>query len=400
MKPFKTAFRLAVLTAAVTYGLIVLGGVVFNTGSSLACPDWPLCNGQVFPEMTGGVLYEHSHRILGTIVGLCSIGLCWLLWTPRPPLPSLRRWGALLLLLVIAQGVLGGIIVIYQLPPLVRMAHLGTSMIVLMLALYLCRATWVRARDAAAPPPAPIPGARGVAGLLVVTILAVFLQILFGALVRHTGATFSLQLGWPGSIVAVDPVSGQPTLWPGSAPQQANVLHRYVAPLIALMVTVACARAFVAARGAGRTRLALWAWGPVALVLVQILLGVAMLGTMLNVGSILSIAIRTAHLGVAALLLANLFLLILGFAAREAALTFAIGDSGQEPWGNHGLIPAQNSRQQWRAGRAARAPGEQLETPARRTHLDRQRGSEAQPQAFRQALVANHRPLGARVHRP
>ena len=56
----------AVLTAVFTLILMTLGGAVHATGSSLACPDWPLCYGQAFPEMVGGILYEHSHRLLGT----------------------------------------------------------------------------------------------------------------------------------------------------------------------------------------------------------------------------------------------------------------------------------------------------------------------------------------------
>ena len=53
-----------------TFALVTLGGVVHNTESSLACPDWPLCFGQVMPEMEGGVAIEHSHRLLATLVVL------------------------------------------------------------------------------------------------------------------------------------------------------------------------------------------------------------------------------------------------------------------------------------------------------------------------------------------
>lgn len=52
----------AIFTAASTFVLLIVGGLVHGTGSSLACPDWPLCHGQFLPKMENGVLYEHSHR--------------------------------------------------------------------------------------------------------------------------------------------------------------------------------------------------------------------------------------------------------------------------------------------------------------------------------------------------
>ena len=62
--------RLSAAAALLTLALIVAGGVVTNTDSGLACPDWPTCYGSVVPPMVGNVAVEHTHRLVATAVGL------------------------------------------------------------------------------------------------------------------------------------------------------------------------------------------------------------------------------------------------------------------------------------------------------------------------------------------
>ena len=57
-------YRFAVATAVATYLLILIGGLVHGTGSSLACPDWPTCYGTLLPKMEGGVLVERANKFL------------------------------------------------------------------------------------------------------------------------------------------------------------------------------------------------------------------------------------------------------------------------------------------------------------------------------------------------
>ena len=92
--------RFAILTAAATYALLFLGGLVTSTGSGLAVPDWPLSFGQVFPEMVGGVLFEHGHRLAASGVGLLTLVLSiWTVGSERRP--AVRVLGILMLVAVV-----------------------------------------------------------------------------------------------------------------------------------------------------------------------------------------------------------------------------------------------------------------------------------------------------------
>ena len=321
MRRYWIAFWLAVTTALATFCLIVLGGVVFNTGSSLACPDWPKCFDQWMPNMVGGVLYEHSHRILGAVVGLCSILLGITLWKKEPGVPALRGAGLAIPLLVIFQGVLGGIVVLYKLPMLVRAGHLAMSMIVLMTLLYICRATWVRSRGMA-----PLrafgaaAGIRAAFSILAITAALVYLQLILGALVRHTNSSEAAGWGLARAMIGIDPLTGQYSLWPGDAAARLNVLHRYAALLVALLVVACSARCWALLRERLDRRKTTLLWLPAALVLLQIAIGIAMLALWnlklypgLNISdhaaTLVQVVMRTLHLATGTLLLATLWLL-------------------------------------------------------------------------------------------
>src|SRR5262245_16027309 len=118
--------RLAQLAAVATFLLLVIGGTVNPTGSSLACPEPTfVCDGQLFPPMVGGVLYEHGHRLAAMTVGLLQIALTVMLFLRRP---ALRRLAVILLGMVMAQGALGAITVKYKLPWFVSTGHLLLGM--------------------------------------------------------------------------------------------------------------------------------------------------------------------------------------------------------------------------------------------------------------------------------
>src|ERR1044071_3776811 len=121
---------LAVATAAAPFLLILIGGLVHGTGSSLACPDWPTCYGTMMPKMEGGVLVEHSHRL--------AAGAALLQWVAKSPeARRLRPFGWLAVGLVFAQALLGGITVLLRLPTPVSTAHTATSLLFFLTVLYM-----------------------------------------------------------------------------------------------------------------------------------------------------------------------------------------------------------------------------------------------------------------------
>ena len=178
----RRAHRLAVLTAAATCVLIVFGGLVTNTGAALAVPDWPTTFGHnmfLFPwsQMVGGVFYEHSHRLLGSLVGMLTLALAAVLW-PRGG--RLRALGIVAVVAVIAQGVVGGLRVVLLTDGL-AMVHgpLAQGFFALIVAIALMTSARM-----ARPAPALDGATRG---LTLAAATLVYLQIVFGALLTHVG---------------------------------------------------------------------------------------------------------------------------------------------------------------------------------------------------------------------
>jgi cytochrome c oxidase assembly protein subunit 15 len=176
------AHRLAVSTATATVVLIVFGGLVTNTGAALAVPDWPSTFGHnmfLFPwsGMVGGVFYEHSHRLLGALVGLLTVALAVALWRRGG---RLRRLGLIALGVVIAQGVIGGLRVVLVTDAL-AMVHgpLAQAFFALVAAL-----AFVTSPAAARPPAEP---ERLVQRLALLAVAALYGQIVLGALLTHAG---------------------------------------------------------------------------------------------------------------------------------------------------------------------------------------------------------------------
>jgi heme a synthase len=187
------AHRLAVLTSVATGVLIVFGGLVTNTGAALAVPDWPSTFGHnmfLFPwsQMVGGVFYEHSHRLLGALVGALTLALAAALW-PRGG--RLRALGVVAVAAVVVQGVVGGLRVVWQTDAL-AMVHGPLAQAFFALVVGLALGT---SASMARPAPAVDSATRA---LTLTAALLVYLQIVFGALLTHAGR---LDLHLAGAVV-------------------------------------------------------------------------------------------------------------------------------------------------------------------------------------------------------
>ena len=183
--------RFAKLVAACTVVLIAAGGMVTSTDSGLSVPDWPTTYGEnmfTFPleKMVGGIFYEHGHRLIASTVGFLTIVLA--AWTWRI---DRRRWvrrlGAAALVAVIGQGLLGGITVMFFLPAPVSVGHAGLAQLFFCMTVALALFTspgWRAQRPA-------VDDAR-LRLVAAATTVAVYLQILIGATVRHTEAGLAI----------------------------------------------------------------------------------------------------------------------------------------------------------------------------------------------------------------
>ena len=221
---------LSYVLIVLSFAMVTLGGVVHNTGSSLACPDWPLCFGQVFPKMEGAVAVEHSHRLLGTLIGFLVIVLNVLTFTHAR---SLFKFSLLALGVVIFQGVLGGVTVLLKLSPVVSTSHLATSQLFLATLLYYTYRLH-RLVDARKTPTEDL--SRVAYNGVRLTLVAVFVQMCLGAFIRHGGASVACGLG-PNSLwTCVDNLQMQNTLWPSTGPAQMHMLHRFLGVAVAFLV--------------------------------------------------------------------------------------------------------------------------------------------------------------------
>ena len=303
--------RVSTRTVAVSvFLLLVAGALVTSTGSGLAVPDWPLSYGKLMPPMVGGILYEHGHRMIAatvaTMVGLQILVLGFGRTDRTTFRLGLAAFGAIL-----AQAVLGGLTVIFLLPPAISSAHAGLAQVVFALTATIALRTslfWSRFTEAAPLAAVPAGALAKAPRLALLAAGATYVQILLGAIVRHTGAGLAIP-DWPLSFGKAVPTGAD---WSGDG-VLAHFVHRTFAWAVAALVVAAALalRKLGAAPGLGALS-SLW----LVLLAVQVTLGATSVWTAKAVWA------TSAHLAVGGLLwIAGVLASVL--LARLAALSTA-----------------------------------------------------------------------------
>ena len=226
----------AVLTALATLALIGIGGLVTSHEAGMSVPDWPTTYGYnmfLFPinKWLGGIFYEHSHRLLASLVGLMTTVLAVWLWL-KDSRPWMYWLGVAAVVLVVAQGVLGGLRVTMHMDSLgIYHATIAQLFFVLTCAIALFTSRWWLnyGRDAlprvqhfqneAAQQHGPT--MQNLRGLVLFTTILIFVQLIIAAAMRHQHA---------GLAISDFPLA-HGSLWPDTS---ADAVARYNAQRVSI----------------------------------------------------------------------------------------------------------------------------------------------------------------------
>src|SRR5277367_5305296 len=174
--------KFALFVVAWTLLLLCAGALVTSEDAALAVPDWPLSYGTITPPMVGGIVYEHTHRLIAMGLGLLCIGLAALIWRTDDR-PWMRWLGIAALGGVVLQGVLGGLTVIKLLHYWLPVMHACTAQ--LMFALLVSIAVFTSRWWTESLPQYQDKGSPSVHSVVTINAFVIFLQVLAGAGFRH-----------------------------------------------------------------------------------------------------------------------------------------------------------------------------------------------------------------------
>jgi cytochrome c oxidase assembly protein subunit 15 len=269
--------------------------MVTSKNVGLAVPDWPTTFGYnmfLFPvsRWVGGILFEHTHRLMGSLIGLLTIILAAWLW-----LSDDRRWvrnlGVIAVIGVILQGILGGLRVTMMKDQIgifhacVAQAFLGLLVLIALVTTNFWRSvsSFLRGGPANAYPRAGSRHRLSIKTLAVAITVAIYVQLGLGATMRHQHRDLAI-LDFPTANGAWIPDTSTAALAKINAWRDARALsdvtafqiwlqmvHRFLALGIATAIIAFCARVWREMRGFGALKRLSLLW--VALVFGQIALG-------------------------------------------------------------------------------------------------------------------------------
>ncbi|WP_462137151.1 COX15/CtaA family protein [Candidatus Mycalebacterium sp.] len=240
--------RLSVISLVV---LLVWGNVVAGLKVGLACPDWPLCHGEVLPPLRWDIYAEFLHRVIGAVVAVLII---WL---------SARRFksyaGAtkavpvLTVFLLLFQIVLGGLVVLLKIPTDLTTLHFANGALIFCLVLYMSRFE---------SEPRGGLSLSGTGGMWFIFAAIIFTQAVLGAFVRHSHAGLACGLDFPKCL----------GVWVPSE-LSGTVLYHFSHRALAYLITLFAVG--IAIFGGAKTRKA--AYVILGSVFLQIIIGVGMI---------------------------------------------------------------------------------------------------------------------------
>jgi heme A synthase len=213
------------LTAILTFLLMVMGGVVRVTGSGLGCPDWPTCYGRLIPPLELHSIIEYSHRSIAALAGTAIIATVVAAWL-RYRHERWIVWPATAILgLLAAQVPLGALVVATELESALVAFHLGMALLIFACTLTVVTATYRLPLSEHLPVPVRY------RLLLTSLLIALFVTLSTGALVVGSQASLACP-DWPlchGGLVV--PANGSPLI-------AIHLLHRYMVAATAILTAV------------------------------------------------------------------------------------------------------------------------------------------------------------------
>lgn len=127
--------KLSLITTGFIFVLMMIGGYVTQSGAGLACPDWPLCHGQIIPPLEGLILIEYFHRVFASVTGILIFLTSYYVWKNYKDDKNLMRLAYAFPIFLFIQVFLGAYSVLSHLNPLFVTLHLGVAITIFGISL-------------------------------------------------------------------------------------------------------------------------------------------------------------------------------------------------------------------------------------------------------------------------